>query len=146
MEGQMGRLLKAYRQIDEVMYEFKELLNKEQYLLTKLRDTHIQDSKEESEIPEISSFLQKLNIFKEIFNEKQEQFANFTRKVNYLKTMQKKNLENIAYSQEFKEKSEALIANMTEFREKLKEVVGINIKWSQRAENQFKKNTEVVET
>ena len=142
----MGRLLKAYRQIDEVMYEFKELLNKEQYLLTKLRDTHIQDSKEESEIPEISSFLQKLNIFKEIFNEKQEQFANFTRKVNYLKTMQKKNLENIAYSQEFKEKSEALIANMTEFREKLKEVVGINIKWSQRAENQFKKNTEVVET
>lgn len=60
--------------------------------------------------------------------------------------MQKKNLENIAYSQEFKEKSEALIANMTEFREKLKEVVGINIKWSQRAENQFKKNTEVVET
>jgi hypothetical protein len=128
------------------MYEFKELLNKEQYLLTKLRDTHIQDSKEESEIPEISSFLQKLNIFKEIFNEKQEQFANFTRKVNYLKTMQKKNLENIAYSQEFKEKSEALIANMTEFREKLKEVVGINIKWSQRAENQFKKNTEVVET
>ena len=142
----MGRLVKVYRQIDEVMYEFKELLNKEQYLLTKLRDTHIQDSKEESEIPEISSFLQKLNIFKEIFNEKQEQFANFTRKVNYLKTMQKKNLENIAYSQEFKEKSEALIANMTEFREKLKEVVGINIKWSQRAENQFKKNTEVVET
>lgn len=71
MEGQMGRLLKAYRQIDEVMYEFKELLNKEQYLLTKLRDIHIQDSKEESEIPEISSFLQKLNIFKEIFNENQ---------------------------------------------------------------------------
>jgi hypothetical protein len=146
MEGQMGRLVKAYRQIDEVMYEFKELLNKEQYLLTKLRDIHIQDSKEEIEIPEISSFLQKLNIFKEIFNEKQEQFANLTRNVNYLKTMQKKNLENIAYSQEFKEKSEALLANMTEFEEKLKEVVGINIKWSQRAEKQFKKNTEVVET
>jgi len=142
----MGRLVKAYRQIDEVMYEFKELLNKEQYLLTKLRDIHIQDSKEEIEIPEISSFLQKLNIFKEIFNEKQEQFANLTRNVNYLKTMQKKNLENIAYSQEFKEKSEALLANMTEFEEKLKEVVGINIKWSQRAEKQFKKNTEVVET
>lgn len=142
----MGRLLKAYRQIDEVMYEFKELLNKEQYLLTKLRDIHIQDSKEEIEIPEISSFLQKLNIFKEIFNENQEQFANLTRNVNYLKTMQKKNLENIAYSQEFKEKSEALLANMTEFEEKLKEVVGINIKWSQRAEKQFKKNTEVVET
>ena len=68
----MGRLVKAYRQIDEVMYEFKELLSKEQYLLTKLRDIHIQDSKEESEIPEISSFWQKLNIFQEIFNQNQQ--------------------------------------------------------------------------
>lgn len=46
MEGLLGRLVKSYRQIDEVMYDFKELLNKEQYLLTKLRDIHIQDSKE----------------------------------------------------------------------------------------------------
>lgn len=60
--------------------------------------------------------------------------------------MLKKNLENIAYSQEFKEQSEALLANMTEFQEKLREVVGINIKWSQRAEKQFQKDTETVET
>ena len=44
----MGKIVKAVKQIDDMMYEFKEYLDKEQYLLAKLKDIHIQDSKEES--------------------------------------------------------------------------------------------------
>ena len=60
----MGKIVKAVKQIDDMMYEFKEYLDKEQYLLAKLRDIHIQDSKEESQIPEISNFVEKLNMYK----------------------------------------------------------------------------------
>lgn len=74
------------------MDALKALLDQEQYLLTRIKDSHIEDDKEETDVAEIANFQKKMGYYQQLFRDKGDEFKGLTDEGITIKALHKHSL------------------------------------------------------
>lgn len=72
------------------MSQLGNMIDQEDFLLVKIKEYYIDDNREEKDIPDIVNFQKKLEKYKRIQSEKEEEYKKHLQKINRLKFLQGK--------------------------------------------------------
>lgn len=77
---------------DSKIDALRALLDQEQYLLTRIKDRHIEDDREETQVAEIANFQKKMEHYQQVFRDSRDAFKGLTDEATTLSALHKHSL------------------------------------------------------